>query len=181
MKKLLRTISFQLQRILAGNEKITQTTKAALGLIISQLNDISDESKQNIVCLCGSTRFSQAYQKANLSETLAGHIVLSIGCDMRSDKELFLGRPQNELEEIKKKLDELHLRKIDLADEVLILNVDNYIGESTRKELNYARENCKKIRFLESCSECGNDLNVFGNCQNCLEWQHDEYLRNNKS
>lgn len=102
-----------------------------------------------IVCLCGSTRFSQAFQEANLKETLAGNIVLTIGCDMRSDADLFADKHEYELEAIKATLDELHLRKIDIADEVLILNVGGYIGQSTRRELNYARGLGKHIRFLE--------------------------------
>lgn len=102
------------------------------------------------VCLCGSTRFSQAFQEANLRETLAGNIVLTIGCDMRSDADLFADKSEDDLKRIKADLDTLHLRKIDLADEVLILNVGGYIGESTRRELNYARANGKRVRFLES-------------------------------
>ncbi len=105
--------------------------------------------KPTIVCLCGSTRFSEAFQQANLRETLHGRIVLSIGCDMRSDDEIFAHKPADELEEIKAMLDELHLRKIDLADEVLILNVGKYIGPSTTRELAYARANGKRVRFLE--------------------------------
>lgn len=103
-----------------------------------------------IVCLCGSTRFSEAFQQANVRETLAGRIVLTIGCDMRSDEELFAQRSAEELAEIKAQLDELHLRKIDLADEVLILNVGGYIGKSTQRELHYALTNGKRIRFLEA-------------------------------
>ncbi len=102
-----------------------------------------------IVCLCGSTRFSDAFRKANLKETLAGKIVLSIGCDMRTDDEIFGHLPEDELERIKKELDELHFRKIELADEVLILNVGGYIGYSTGRELAHARKLGKKIRFLE--------------------------------
>jgi hypothetical protein len=105
--------------------------------------------KPLVVCLCGSTRFSEAFREANLRETLAGHIVLSIGCDLRSDDELWHGLPEAEIERIKARLDELHLRKIDLADEVLILNVDGYIGSSTRRELDYARRLKKGVRFLE--------------------------------
>jgi hypothetical protein len=105
--------------------------------------------KPKIVCLCGSTRFSEAFQTANLKETLDGKIVLSIGCNMKSDTEIFGHLPQNELAGIKQRLDELHKRKIDLADEVLILNVGGYIGESTRSELEYAMDHDKVIRFLE--------------------------------
>jgi hypothetical protein len=96
-----------------------------------------------IVCLCGSTRFSEAFRAANLSETLAGRIVLTIGCDMRSDDAL--GLPAD----TKAMLDELHLRKIDLADEALILNVGGYVGDSTAREIQYARLRGKQIRYLE--------------------------------
>lgn len=104
-----------------------------------------------IVCLCGSTRFSEAFQDANLKETLSGKIVLTIGCDTKGDDELFDQEfmTPDELANIKARLDILHLRKIDLADEVLILNVGDYIGESTRRELVYARAMGKKVRFLE--------------------------------
>jgi len=102
-----------------------------------------------IVCLCGSTKFSDAYQTANLTETLAGKIVLTIGCDIRSDAALFEHKPEQELREIKRQLDELHLRKIELADEVLILNVGGYVGDSTQREIQWARYKGKVIRYLE--------------------------------
>ena len=100
--------------------------------------------KPTIVCLCGSTRFSDAYRKANLDETLAGRIVLTIGCDFKSADALEL------TDEDKTRLDELHLRKIDLADEVLVLNVGDYIGESTGREVAYAIAAGKRVRYLES-------------------------------
>lgn len=115
--------------------------------------DETPESPKQIpkkVCLCGSTRFSEAFQQANLNETLAGRIVLTIGCDMRSDADIFADKSEEELTAIKAGLDELHLRKIDISDEVLILNVGGYIGESTRRELEYAKAHGKHIRFLES-------------------------------
>lgn len=104
---------------------------------------------RTIVCLCGSTRFSAAYQQANLQETLAGKIVLTIGCDMRNDKEIFVEYTPDELIAVKEELDELHLDKIALAHEVLILSEDGYIGESTARELEYARTLGKKVRFWE--------------------------------
>src|SRR6185312_1251008 len=76
-----------------------------------------------VVCLCGSTRFSAAFRSAALSETLAGRIVLTIGDMMQPDDDMGL------TDEDKERLDELHLRKIDLADEVYILNVGGYIGQ----------------------------------------------------
>ena len=95
--------------------------------------------------MCGSTRFGEAFREANLRETIAGRIVLSVGCDTSSDDEL----RRFGVTFVKQQLDDLHLRKIDLADEVLILNVGGYIGESTRRELEHARALGKPIRLLE--------------------------------
>ncbi len=111
--------------------------------------------KPTIVCLCGSTRFYEAFKQANLQETLQGKIVLSIGCDFKSDEALGLSP------DAKQRLDTLHLRKIDLADEILVLNVDGYLGESTLNEIKYARSSGKPIRSLKplvTCSECGQAL-----------------------
>ncbi|WP_219826030.1 NUDIX domain-containing protein [Nonomuraea typhae] len=105
--------------------------------------------RPEVVVLCGSTRFTVAYADAELAETLAGRIVLSIGCNTKSDHELFADLSSGELEAIKRELDELHLRKIDLADQVLILNQDGYLGASTRAELAYARLLRKPVRWLE--------------------------------
>ena len=105
--------------------------------------------RPKIVCLCGSTRFWRTFQQAGLQETLAGNIVLSIGAASGTDDEHFGNLPREEYDRVKAMLDELHLRKIDMADEVLILNVDGYIGESTQRELDYAFGQHKTIRFWE--------------------------------
>lgn len=106
-----------------------------------------------ITCLCGSTRFWREFQAASLRETLAGRIVLSIGAASGTDDEHFGNLPRDEYDRVKAVLDELHLRKIDLADEVLILNRDGYIGESTRHEIAYAIAHGKPVRWLEPPSE----------------------------
>ena len=106
-------------------------------------------SMPNVVCLCGSTRFWRTFQQASLQETLAGKIVLSIGAASGTDDEHFGNLPQEEYDRVKGELDELHLRKIDMADEVLILNVGGYIGESTQRELDYALRHGKDVRFWE--------------------------------
>lgn len=104
--------------------------------------------RPTIVCLCGSTRFIDAFRAANLRETIAGKIVLSIGCDTKSDTDLIaLGELT---EEAKAALDELHKRKIDLADEVLILNVGGYVGKSTLSEIIYADKLKKPLHWLEA-------------------------------
>lgn len=103
--------------------------------------------RPRIVCLCGSTRFMAAFQLANLQETLAGKIVLSIGCNTKSDADLMAAGQMTE--ELKMRLDELHKRKIELADEVLVLNVGGYIGESTRSEIAHAKKLGKPVRYME--------------------------------
>jgi|SRR4029077_420838 len=109
------------------------------------------KARPTIVCLCGSTRFSEAFREANLRETLAGHIVLSIGVDTKSDRDLLLAGEITKAD--KNRLDGLHLRKIDLADEVLVLNVGGYIGDSTAGEIIYARDLGKPIRWLEEIAK----------------------------
>lgn len=77
--------------------------------------------------------------------THEGIIVLTVGSFPHSDGTM----RRIEASGVKKKVDELHLRKIDLADEVMILNVDGYIGKSTQNELDYAKKVGKKIIFLK--------------------------------
>lgn len=101
--------------------------------------------KTEVVCLCGSTRFMDAFHAANARLSLEGKIVLTVEIvtyDGATD-------PQRADPEQKVKLDELHLRKIDLADRVFVLNVGGYIGESTRDEINYAESIGKPIEYLE--------------------------------
>ena len=99
--------------------------------------------KPQIVCLCGSGRFQKAFDDAEYRFTLEGKIVLTIGCNTHD-----IAR-ETELTHHKDALDELHLRKIDLADEVHIINVDGYIGESTARELAYAQQSKKRITYHE--------------------------------
>lgn len=108
-----------------------------------------------IVCLCGSTRFGQEYADANERETLAGKIVLSVGCFRRVAPD---GEREPMEETIKVALDELHKRKIDLCDEVLVLNVGGYIGSSTRSEIDYAVAHGKPVRYLEALAGEGKEF-----------------------
>jgi hypothetical protein len=98
--------------------------------------------RPKIVCLCGSTKFKEAFETANKIETLEGHIVLSVGFFMHRESEPI--SPETKIQ-----LDCLHLEKIKLADEVLFLNCDGYIGESTYREFLFAYGLGKGIRFLE--------------------------------
>jgi hypothetical protein len=101
-----------------------------------------------IVVLCGSTKFPEAFAEASKRLGLAGIIVLSVSMfghagDL-TDEECTIGHP------VKDGLDELHKRKIDLADRVLVLNVGGYIGDSTRSEIEYAERHNKPIDYLEA-------------------------------
>jgi len=102
--------------------------------------------KPKIICLCGSTRFVDTFNEWRKTLTLQGHIILSIELVVpQSERE----DPQHHNFQVKQMLDELHLRKIDLADEVFILNVGGYIGESTSNEIAYAQKIGKPVKYLE--------------------------------
>ncbi|KKN88180.1 hypothetical protein LCGC14_0252520 [marine sediment metagenome] len=95
-----------------------------------------------IVCLCGSTKFKEAYARWNRHFTLAGFMVLSVGFFSHADEEDVDATTKAEL-------DQLHLHKIDLADEVGVVNVGGYVGSSTQAEIDYARSRGKPVTFLE--------------------------------
>ena len=105
------------------------------------------QEKPVIVCLCGSIRFGEMFRSVNQRETLARKIVLAPGC-FQGDMVLEV------LPEVKQQLDELHLHKIALADDILVVNVGGYVGASTRREIAYARQQGKRVRWLES-GACG--------------------------
>lgn len=107
-----------------------------------------EEGVPRIVCLCGSTRFYEAFMDANYRETMAGRIVLSVGFFMHS-KDRVHGESRGCSPEEKKKLDILHKKKIDLADEILVLNVGGCVGDSTRSEIDHAVSTGKRVRYLE--------------------------------
>lgn len=100
-----------------------------------------------VVCLCGSTRFRQAWTDATREKSLDGEIVLSVGVMIHAG-----ASPIPHISPAKKRLDELHLRKIDLADYVYVLNVGGYVGESTKNEIEYALSVGKRIEYLEPLS-----------------------------
>ena len=123
--------------------------------------------RPEIVTLCGSTRFYHEFQRANFDLTMQGKIVLSVG--------FYAGSPDRMVQEHgegigstpdeKLMLDELHKRKIDISDRVLVLNVGGYIGESTRSEIEHATRIGVPVDYLEPadavCSQCGH---VEGTC-----------------
>lgn len=99
--------------------------------------------KYPVITLCGSTRFKEQFLEAQKRLTLAGNIVISVGLFGHSgDDEVWT-------EGTKEMLDDMHKRKIDMADAIYVINVGGYIGESTRSEIEYAKRNGKEVRYLE--------------------------------
>lgn len=98
--------------------------------------------KYPVITLCGSTRFKEQFLEAQKRLTLAGNIVISVGLFGHSgDDEVWT-------EGTKEMLDDMHKRKIDIADAIYVINVDGYIGSSTRSETEYAKSQGKVIRYL---------------------------------
>ena len=80
----------------------------------------------------------------------AGNIVISVGLFGHSgDKEVWDGMDEGTLSKTKKILDDMHKRKIDMADAIYVINVGGYIGNSTKSEIEYAKEHGKEIEYLE--------------------------------
>lgn len=105
-------------------------------------------SRPEIVCLCGSTRFYRQFQEANYRLTMEGKVVLTVGFYSHAQEQAH-GEQIGVTPEAKARLDDLHLRKIDLADRIFVLNVGGYIGESTGREIAYAFHHRKPITFLQ--------------------------------
>ena len=96
--------------------------------------------KYKVVTLCGSTKFKKEFERINEKLTLEGNIVISVGC---------FGHAGCIITDIQKEmLDDMHKRKIDMADEVFVINVNGYIGNSTKSEIAYAENTGKVVRYL---------------------------------
>jgi len=115
-------------------------------MTIDQLGALNDLLPPKVVCLCGSTRFKEEFLQAQYDETMKGNIVLTVG--FWHHAEAGVTRPSLNNEQ-KALLDELHKRKIDLSDEIFVLNVDGYVGDSTHSEIQYAEDAGKGIRYLQ--------------------------------
>ena len=106
--------------------------------------------KYKVITLCGSTRFKDAFMEAQKELTLEGNIVISVGLFGHSgDSEVWEGMSEDTLTATKRMLDDMHKRKIDMADEIFVINVGGYIGSSTRSEIEYAHATGKPVRYLE--------------------------------
>ena len=103
-----------------------------------------------VITLCGSTRFKDEFIEAQKRLTLDGNIVISVGLFGHSgDVEVWEGMDEGTLSETKAMLDDMHKRKIDMADSIYVINVGGYIGESTKSEIEYAKAHNKEVKYLE--------------------------------
>ncbi len=99
--------------------------------------------KYPVITLCGSTRFKEQFIEAQKRLSLLGNIVISVGLFGHSGDAEVLN------EGVKEMLDDMHKRKIDMADSIYVINVGGYIGSSTRSEIEYALSNGKRVEYLE--------------------------------
>jgi hypothetical protein len=106
--------------------------------------------KYKVITLCGSTRFKDAFFEAQKRLTLEGNIVISVGLFGHSgDDEVWEGMGEDTMTKTKEMLDDMHKRKIDMADAIYVINVGGYIGSSTRSEIAYALATGKEVEYLE--------------------------------
>ncbi len=104
-----------------------------------------------VVTLCGSTRFKDEFMEAQKRLTLKGNIVISVGLFGHSgDREVWENMDEGTITKTKEMLDDMHKRKIDMADSIYVINVGGYIGDSTRSEIEYAKAHGKQVFYLES-------------------------------
>ncbi|BDS12758.1 DUF4406 domain-containing protein [Aureispira anguillae] len=107
--------------------------------------------KREVITLCGSSRFKTTFHQVNERLTLQGKIVISMGVWGH-----FLSEEEQAAKfspEVKENLDRLHFDKIDMSDSIYVVNVGGYIGFSTGREIDYAKEQGKKIYYLEAASD----------------------------
>ena len=103
-----------------------------------------------VITLCGSTRFKDEFLEAQKRLTLDGNIVISVGLFGHSgDNEVWENMDEGTLTRTKEMLDDMHKRKIDMSDEIYVINVGGYIGTSTKSEVEYAEATGKTVRYLE--------------------------------
>ncbi len=139
-----------------------------------------------VITLCGSTRFRKEFETAQKQLTLAGIIVISVGLfGHAGDEEVWEGMDEGAKTRTKTMLDDMHKRKIDMADGIFVINKDGYIGDSTRSEIVYAASRGKLIRYLEEepekiCPCCGkfffSEKNAWEICPVC-GWEDDPSQR----
>ena len=106
--------------------------------------------KYKVITLCGYTKFKDEFLKAQKDLSLKGNIVISVGLFGHSgDFEVWENMDEGTITKTKEMLDDMHKRKIDMSDEIFVINVNGYIGDSTKSEIEYAIKTGKKVNYLE--------------------------------
>ena len=132
MREYMR-LEFCVKKSILKNENIKEKIKMSI---------VKD--KYNVITLCGSIRFKNEFMKVQEELTLDGNIVFTPN---------FFNNLKGEIKkETRKMLDEMHRQKIDMSNEIYVINCGGYIGESTKSEIEYAKANGKKISYLEDIS-----------------------------
>ncbi len=100
--------------------------------------------KYKVITLCGSTKFKDDFLREQKRLTLEGNIVISVGFfEHAGDNEVWK-------EGTKEMLDDMHKKKIDMADEIFVINKNDYIGSSTKSEIEYAKNTNKVVKYMEN-------------------------------
>ncbi|RAT94989.1 DUF4406 domain-containing protein [Brevibacillus sp. Leaf182] len=107
-----------------------------------------------IITLCGSTKFKKEFEQANTYLTLQGNIVMSVAFFEQSEG-FVISQKQADL------LTDIHFRKIDLSDEIFVIDVEGYIGSSTSKEIAYAKEQGKPVHYYSKSGINDNVIAAF--------------------
>lgn len=127
--------------------------------------------KFKIITLCGSTKFKEQFLIEQKRLTLEGNIVISVGLFGHSgDDEVWT-------ENTKEMLDDMHKRKIDLADEIFVINVNGYIGSSTKSEIEYAKSTNKPVKYLVPFKNSIDEYEFFDEIKKYLEAKHEKTHR----
>ncbi len=135
--------------------------------------------KYPVITLCGSTKFKDEFMEAQKRLTLAGNIVISVGLFGHSgDEEVWEGMDEGTLTQTKEMLDDMHKRKIDMADSIFVINVGGYIGESTRSEIAYAKAAGKQVFYLEEMAEETTQESEVPEGDSKQEFLGEKFLRN---
>lgn len=116
------------------------------------------QGKYKVITLCGSTKFRDEFFAEQKRLTLEGNIVISVGLFGHSgDIEVWENMDENTITKTKEMLDDMHKRKIDMADEIFVIDKNGYIGNSTKSEIEYAINLKKPVKFMEPliCQSCG--------------------------
>lgn len=135
-----------IEKVISNNGFATKENIEKYSLRYKEYN----ENKYKVITLCGSTKFKDEFIKVQRELTLQGNIVISLSLFEHSgDSEVWENMDEGTLTQTKRMLDEMHRRKIDMSDEIFVINVGGYIGDSTKNEIEYAKRKGKIVKYLE--------------------------------